>query len=72
MKSEQTLLNLGETAGNRKATSREAYIATRLKESSTGEIRLMESICERENALNALKRVERNGGAPGIDKMKIT
>lgn len=72
MKSEQTLLNLGETAGNRKATSREAYIATRLKESSTGEIRLMESICERENTLNALKRVERNGGAPGIDKMKVT
>lgn len=66
------LLDLGGTADNRKDTSREAYIATRLKESSTGEIRLMESICGRENAFNALKRVERNGGAPGIDKMKVT
>jgi len=72
MKPEQTLLDLGDEAVSRKDTCREAYIATRLKESSTGEIRLMESICERENALNALKRVERNGGAPGIDKMKVT
>lgn len=72
MRPGQMLLDLGGTADNRKDTSREAYIATRLKESSTGEIRLMESICGRENAFNALKRVERNGGAPGIDKMKVT
>ena len=32
----------------------------------------MESICEWENTLNALKCVERNKGAPGIDKMKVT
>jgi len=72
MTSEQMLLNDGEEAANRKDTLREEYIATRLMESSTGEIRLMELICERENTLNALRRVERNGGAPGVDKMKVT
>jgi hypothetical protein len=71
MKAVQLLLDGGEEAISRKDTSREEFIAARLMESSTGEIRLMESICERENTLNALKRVERNGGAPGIDKMKV-
>lgn len=32
----------------------------------------MESVCERENMRKALKRVERNGGAPGVDGMKTT
>jgi hypothetical protein len=64
MKAVQLLLDGGEEAISRKDTSREEFIAARLMESSTGEIRLMESICERENTLNALKRVERNGGAP--------
>ena len=50
--------------------TRDADIATRLTESPTGENRLMESICERENMLKALKRVERNKGAPGVDGMK--
>ena len=50
--------------------SRDADIATRLTESPTGEARLMESICERENMLRALKRVEQNKGAPGVDGMK--
>ena len=72
MTSEQLLLNDGEEAESRKDTLREEYIATRLMESSTGEIRLMESICERENTINALRRVERNKGAPGVDKMKVT
>ena len=56
-------------AASRKDTSREEFIAARLMESSTGEIRLMESICERENMSRALKRVEANDGAPGIDGM---
>jgi len=48
------------------------FIATRLAESPTGDIRLMESICERENMRKALRRVEKNKGAPGIDGMKTT
>ena len=32
----------------------------------------MESVCERENMRKALRRVERNGGAPGVDGMKTT
>jgi len=72
MKAVQLLLNGGEEAASRKDTSREEYIAAHLMESSTGEIRLMEAICERENAIKALKRVESNKGAPGIDKMKVT
>lgn len=50
--------------------ARNAYIAKSLMEHSGGEARLMESICERENLLKALKRVERNDGVPGIDGMK--
>ena len=72
MKAAQLLLDGGEEAISRKDTAREEYIAARLMESSTGDIRLMESICERENTIKALKRVERNKGAPGIDKMKVT
>ena len=72
MKAVQLLLDGGEEAITRKDTTREEYIAARLMESSTGEIRLMESICERENTIKALKRVESNKGAPGIDKMKVT
>ena len=66
------LLDLGDQAGRRKDTLREETIATRLSKGSTGEIQLMESICERENMRSALRRVERNGGAPGIDKMKVS
>lgn len=72
MKAVQLLLNGDEEAASRKDTAREEYIAARLMKSSTGEIRLMESICERENMHNALRRVESNKGAPGIDKMKVT
>jgi RNA-directed DNA polymerase len=32
----------------------------------------MDSICERENMLVALRRVEQNAGAPGVDGMKTT
>jgi RNA-directed DNA polymerase len=32
----------------------------------------MESICERHNTIEALRRVERNKGAPGVDGMKTT
>ena len=52
-------------------TGPEAFIAKRLAESPTGEIRLMESILERENMLRALRRVRKNKGAPGIDGMTV-
>ncbi len=42
------------------------FIAARLAESPTGDIRLMESICERGNMRKALRRVEKNKGAPGV------
>ena len=48
------------------------FIATRLAESPTGDIRLMESICERENMRKAMRRVEKNKGAPGVDGMKCS
>jgi len=72
MKTEQLMLNYGREVQMRKDTFREEYIATHLMKSSTGESCLMESICERENMNNALRRVEQNDGAPGIDKMKVT
>lgn len=50
--------------------SSEAFVASRLSESPTGEIRLLESILERENMDEALKRVVSNKGAPGVDGMK--
>jgi hypothetical protein len=49
-----------------------AFVAKRLAESPTGEIRLMESICERENLRKALHWVEHSEGAPGVDGMKTT
>jgi RNA-directed DNA polymerase len=54
-----------------KDTSSEEFIASRLSESPTGQIRLMESICERSNMRRAIKRVIRNKGAPGVDGMTV-
>lgn len=36
-----------------------------------GEDALLERVLERENLLRALRRVERNGGAPGVDGMTV-
>ena len=52
-------------------TSAEEFIASRLSESPTGQIRLMESICERSNMRRAIRRVIRNKGAPGVDGMTV-
>jgi RNA-directed DNA polymerase len=54
-----------------KDTSSEDFIASRLSKSPTGQIRLMESICERNNMREAIKRVIRNKGAPGVDGMTV-
>ena len=51
--------------------SSEGFIALRLSESPTGQIRLMESICERSNMRRAIRRVIRNKGAPGVDGMTV-
>ena len=66
----QRELNLGKVESHRDRSS-EAIIAERLAESPTGEVRLMESICERQNMRRALKRVRENKGAPGIDGMTV-
>ena len=72
MNAMQMQMELGELARGRFDRSVDEFIAARLSEGPTGEDRLMEMICERENMLKALKRVESNAGAPGVDKMKTT
>lgn len=52
-------------------TSSEEFIASRLSEGPTGQIRLMESILERNNMRRAIKRVIKNKGAPGVDGMTV-
>jgi group II intron reverse transcriptase/maturase len=54
-----------------RATSSEEFIASRLSESPTGQIRLMESILERNNMRRAIRRVIKNKGAPGVDGMTV-
>lgn len=68
----QQELDLGKgTAGRNPDRSSEAFVAARLSESPTGQIRLLESILERENMERALKQVVSNKGAPGVDGMKV-
>jgi RNA-directed DNA polymerase len=52
-------------------TRSEELIASYLSESPTGQIRLMESILERNNMKRAIKRVIKNKGAPGVDGMTV-
>jgi group II intron reverse transcriptase/maturase len=72
MSVKQMLLPLDEPATGRHDQEQRAFIARRLAESPAGEVRLMESVCERENMRRALRQVERNKGAPGVDGMKTT
>lgn len=51
--------------------SAEEFMARYLTESPAGQIRLMESICERSNMRSAIKRVIKNGGVPGVDGMTV-
>ncbi len=67
----QLELNLGEADTCLPDRSFEAFIASRLSESPTGEVRLLESILERNNIQEALKRVVSNNGAPGVDGMRV-
>ena len=72
MNAMQMQWEFGGMAKGRPVRTRNEFIAARLSNSPTGEDRLMEMICERENMLKALKQVESNKGAPGVDGMKST
>jgi RNA-directed DNA polymerase len=67
----QRELNLGPVAETPPSHRFEEFIASHLSESPTGQIRLMESICEWSNMKRAIKRVVKNKGAPGVDKMTV-
>jgi len=50
----------------------ETLTAKRMIESpASNKERLMEEVCERENCLQAFKRVKSNKGSPGIDGMTV-
>ncbi len=49
----------------------EPPVAVRRNESLVSTERLMEEVCERENVLKAAHRVKVNGGAPGVDGMRV-
>lgn len=70
MLSKQMLFDFVPPAQAGRDRTNNEYIAKSLSKSSTGKIRLMESICERVNMNKAWKRVLKNGGAPGVDGMK--
>ena len=52
-------------------TRSEEFIASYVSESPTGQVRLMESILERNNMKRAIKRVIKNKGVPGVDGMTV-
>ena len=49
----------------------EPFAPSSCTESPTGEDQLLEKILEQENLRRALKRVRRNKGAPGVDRMTV-
>ncbi len=67
----QLELNLGPVAEMPPSHRFEEFIASHLSESPTGQVRLMESILERNNMKRAIKRVVKNKGAPGVDGMTV-
>jgi len=72
MSTMQLQWDLGEGTYGRPDRGHDELIAAQLAKGPTGEYRLMEMICGRQNMLEALKRVESNKGAPGVDGMKTT
>ncbi len=49
----------------------ETPTAKRISESPANSEQIMEAVCERENCLQALKRVKSNKGGPGVDGMTV-
>jgi hypothetical protein len=71
MNSGQMSMELGASELHRCGNAvADEFIASRLSESTTGNVCLMESICAVENRRAARKRVVRNNGAPGMDGVK--
>ena len=70
MKAMQMQLDLEGEVSGQPDKARDEFIAVQLAKGPTGEDRLMETICGRENMFKALKRVAGNKGAPGVDGMK--
>ena len=71
MDAEQMLMGLGASEQRRCGNAvADEFIANRLAESTTGEHRLMESICAVDNRRAARQRVVGNNGAPGVDGVK--
>ena len=69
--SNQQELDLHLKSGRNPDRSSETFVAAHLSESPTGQIRLMESILERENMHRAYKQVKSNKGAAGVDGMTV-
>jgi len=67
----QQELDLHLESGRNPDRSSEAFIASHLSEGPTGQVRLMESILERENMNRAYKQVKANKGAAGVDGMTV-
>jgi len=73
-KSQMELAFMGSAEVKPKAVSEEGTetpTAGSKSESQAGNNRLMEEILERENLMEALKRVQRNKGAAGVDGMGV-
>src|SRR5260370_4521500 len=66
-------LSSGQTGEARQARRDETEVrpAIHEAESPANSIRLMEEVCERENLLEALRRVKGNKGSAGIDGMTV-
>lgn len=73
-KIQQELAFAGEGGGEAqraRCEGTEPRMAESGNESPAGTERLMEEVCKRENAKEALKRVRANKGAPGVDGMRV-
>jgi RNA-directed DNA polymerase len=72
-KNQRELAFMAETGSEAPTNDRrdELLMAKREPESGAATERLMEEVCESENMRKALKRVQANKGAPGIDRMTV-
>jgi RNA-directed DNA polymerase len=63
---------LGNGRNPREGEVSASRVTARLEDSEPETKRMMEAVVERENMAQALKRVETNKGAPGVDNMPVT